>query len=126
MLEVPLDKRFAYDAQTNVLFIDFERLTVRTEREVQRIRQAVEEPVEPLGHKVYAIVNYNNFQIDPTLADTYGRMVRGLVERYYLDVTRYATSGFLRMKLGEALEARGVAAHVYESADDARRHLKPR
>jgi propionate CoA-transferase len=126
MLEVPLDKRLAYDAQTNVLFINFERLTVRTEREVQRIRQAVEKLVEPLGHKVYAIVNYNNFQIDPTLADAYGRMVRDLVERYYLDVTRYSTSGFLRMKLGEALEARGIAPHLYESADDARRHLRRR
>ena len=125
MLAVPLDKRFSYDPRMNVLFINFERLTVRTEREVARIRQAVEKLVAPLGHKVYAIVNYNNFQIEPSVVDSYGRMVRDLVERYYLDVTRYATSGFLRVKLGEALEARGVAPHVYESASEARQHLKP-
>jgi propionate CoA-transferase len=35
------------------------------------------------------------------------------------DVSRYTTSGFLRIKLGEALEKRGVAAHIFESADEA-------
>jgi propionate CoA-transferase len=38
-------------------------------------------------------------------------------------VTRYTTSGFLRRKLGEALSDRGVAPHIYESADEAQRHL---
>ena len=31
-------------------------------------------------------------------------MVKHLVETYYIDVTRYGTTGFLRMKLGGALE----------------------
>jgi propionate CoA-transferase len=39
-------------------------------------------------------------------------------------VVRYTTSGFLRAKLGPALAARGVAPHLYETADDARRHLR--
>jgi propionate CoA-transferase len=39
-------------------------------------------------------------------------------------VTRYTTSGFLRMKLGDALARRGVAPHIYESGDEAREHLK--
>jgi hypothetical protein len=30
------------------------------------------------------------------------------------------------MKLGAALEDRGVASHIFESADEARRHLKDR
>jgi propionate CoA-transferase len=29
------------------------------------------------------------------------------------------TSGLLRFKLGEALEKRGVAAHIFESAEEA-------
>ena len=44
-------------------------------------------------------------------------------QRFTLDdqqnLSRYTTSGFLRIKLGEALEKRGVAAHIFESADDA-------
>ena len=41
-------------------------------------------------------------------------MVRGLVDRYYTGVSRYTTSGFLRMKLGELLTRRGVAPHIFD------------
>jgi len=50
------------------------------------------------------------------LLDSYSAMVRGLMDQYYSGVSRYTTSGFLRMKLGEALESRGVAPHIFESA----------
>jgi propionate CoA-transferase len=46
-------------------------------------------------------------------------MVRDLTQRFYIDVTRYTTSAFLRMKLGQALNQRGVAPHIFESADEA-------
>jgi propionate CoA-transferase len=45
--------------------------------------------------------------------------VRSLTDRFYSGVSRYTTSGFLRIKLGEALEKRGVAAHIFESAQEA-------
>jgi propionate CoA-transferase len=31
---------------------------------------------------------------------------------------------FLRVKLGDALERRAVAPHIYESAEEARVHLR--
>jgi propionate CoA-transferase len=126
LLAIPIDKRFSYDPALNVLFINFERLNVKSERDVARIRSEVEKRVGGLGHKVYAIVNYAGCVIDPMVFASYSRMVEGLVRDYYLDVTRYGTSGFLRMKLGEALESRGVASHIYESAEEARSHLKDR
>ena len=51
-------------------------------------------------------------------------MVGHLTDRYYSGVTRYTTSGFLRVKLGDALSGRQVAPHIYETADEARRHLR--
>ena len=51
--------------------------------------------------------------------DDYSAMVRSLVDRFYSRVSRYTTSGLLRIKLGEALEKRGVAPHIFESADEA-------
>ena len=60
----------------------------------------------------------------PELLDAYSAMVRGLTDRFYSGVSRYTTSGFLRMKLGEALEKRGVAAHIFESAEEARVDLE--
>ena len=47
-----------------------------------------------------------------------------LVDRHYLNVARYTTIGFLRAKLGPALAARGVAPHIYETAQEARARLR--
>jgi len=46
------------------------------------------------------------------------------VMQFYEKVTRYTTSTFLRMKLGDELAKREVAPHLYESKDEAHRRLK--
>ena len=38
---------------------------------------------------------------------------------YYTTASRYTTSAFLRLKLGEALSRRRVAAHIFETAQEA-------
>jgi propionate CoA-transferase len=86
-----------------------ERFSVRSRGEIGAIVKTVESKLAPLGHRVYAIVNYDNFSILPELLDEYSAAVPGLVDRFYSGVSRYTTSGFLRIKLGEALEKRGVA-----------------
>ena len=124
MLAVPLSSRFAYDDQQNILFINFERLRVETQADIDAIEREVESHLAPIGHKVYAIVNYDHFELAPAVEDAYAAMVKGLVERYYDGVSRYSTSGFLRAKLGEALKQRGVAAHIYESPREALAHVR--
>ncbi|PWT84955.1 MAG: acyl CoA:acetate/3-ketoacid CoA transferase [Proteobacteria bacterium] len=123
MLSIPLEQRFTYDPATNHFFVNLERFTMRDERDIERIRQIVVDQLAPLGKRVYAIVNYDNFTIESELLDAYSTMVRGLMDKYYSEVTRYTTSGFLRMKLGDALEKRGVAPHIYESAVEAEESL---
>jgi propionate CoA-transferase len=123
LLLLPLDSRFTYDAASRTLFINFERLHIRTPEDVEAVRREVERHVMPLGHKVWGVVNYDHFTLDPAVEDDWAAMVRELVDRHYLDVARYTTSGFLRAKLGPALKARGVAPHIYETAEDARRSL---
>jgi len=124
MLEVPLSSRFAYDEQQNILFINFERLKVRGKADVDEVRRAIEAVLAPIGHRVYGIVNYDNFELSPEAEEEYASMVKGLVERYYDGVSRYTTSGFLRAKLGSALKRRGVAPHVYESPQQALAHVR--
>jgi len=123
MLAIPFAQRLTYDAAQNILFINFERLKVRTPKDVDEIAAAVEAVVAPLGKRVYAIVNYDNFEIAPEVLDRYTAIVQQLVEHHYWGVTRYTTSGFLRMKLGDALARRGVAPHIYETGDEARAHV---
>jgi propionate CoA-transferase len=124
LLTIPLDRRLSYDPAHNLFFINFERLTVKTQRDVDEIRDHVERRLAPLDKKVYAIVNYHNAVILPEIVPAYTEMVRYLMDHYYWGVTRYSTSGFLRVKLGDALTERGVAPHIYESAEEARDHLR--
>jgi propionate CoA-transferase len=124
MLAVPLDQRFTYDAEQNLFFVNFERLTVKSINDVDEIREQVERKLAPLGGKVYAIVNYDHFALLPDVTDAYLDMVNDVVERYYSGVTRYTTSAFLRVKLGDALARRGLAPHIYESAEEAQAHLR--
>jgi propionate CoA-transferase len=123
LLTLKLQDRFTYDPVDNLFFVNFERFAVDSSQTVQAVREAVERLLAPLNKKVYTIVNYDNFSISPELVDEYTDMVKYLVDHYYSGVTRYTTSTFLRMKLGDALRKRDVAPHIYESGDEARRAL---
>jgi propionate CoA-transferase len=119
LLTIPLDQRFTLDEQQNLFFVNLERFALRSPADIDAIARAVEAKLGGLNRSVYAIANYDNFSILPELLDEYSAMVRSLTERFYSGVSRYTTSGFLRIKLGEALEKRGVAAHIFESAEEA-------
>jgi propionate CoA-transferase len=127
LLDVPLDQRLTFDDEQDLFFVNLEHYALRSQKDIDDIRRMVEQKLAPLGRRVYAIVNYDNFSIVPELLDSYSAMVRGLMDQFYSGVSRYTTSGFLRMKLGEALENRGVEAHIFESAEEAEedmRHLE--
>lgn len=124
LLMRPLAERFSFDAERNTLFINFERLAVRSEADVDAVRRHVEAVLAPIGRPVYAVVNYDHFHLDPEVEDAWAAMVQALSRRHYLDVTRYSTGGFLRAKLGPALAARGVAPHIYETQAAAEAGLR--
>ena len=89
---------------------------MRTRDDVDRVRRVVEERCQAIGKKVALVVNYDNFLIDAAVADTYAAMVRYMETHYYTTASRYTTSAFLRLKLGEALARRRVAPHIFETA----------
>jgi propionate CoA-transferase len=120
LLSIPLEQRFTYDEQQNLFFVNLEHFALRSRADIEKIARTVEAKLGGQGQRVYAIVNYDHFSILPELLDDYSAMVRGLTDRFYSGVSRYTTSGFLRIKLGEALQRRGVAPHIFESAEDAR------
>ncbi|WP_415838239.1 acyl CoA:acetate/3-ketoacid CoA transferase, partial [Polaromonas hydrogenivorans] len=125
MLRLPLAQRFTFDAQQGLFFANFEGWTVRSEADVQEIRAHLEQRLQALGRKVPAIVDYDNFTVLPDALEAYIEMAHEVAERHYSRVSRYTTSAFLRSKLGDALSRRGVAPHIFESADEARQHLGP-
>ncbi|NRR30101.1 malonate decarboxylase subunit alpha [Oxalobacteraceae bacterium] len=101
-LTQPLEQRLIYDVLGDRLFVNFEGFEVADQATIDAIRARVVALLEPVGHKVAAVINYDNFSIAPDLMDDYVAMVTGLSERYYSKVTRYAHSTFMRACLGLA------------------------
>jgi propionate CoA-transferase len=119
LLGLGLAQRVSYDVERNILFMNLEGMHVKTRDEVDRVRRAIEERVQLVGRKVALVANYDQFRIDPAVADTWAAMVRYLDMHYYLTASRYTTSAFLRLKLGEALSRRRVKPHIFETRDEA-------
>ena len=123
MVTIPLTDRFVYEEEQNLFFVNLEAFSINTRQDIDDIRYAVETLLKPLSHKVFAIVNYDNFFIRPDLQEEYTDMIQYLVDNYYERITRFTTSTFLRMKLGEALQRRRLAPHIYETREEAHRAL---
>ncbi|MDQ1278735.1 MAG: propionate CoA-transferase [Thermodesulfobacteriota bacterium] len=123
MLEIPVEDRLIYVVAENTFYVNFESLYVRSSEQIKRIQLHVEKMLKPLGKKVLTIVNYDNFNILPELVEEYAEMVKHVMQ-FYEKVTRYTTSTFLRMKLGDELAKREVAPHLYESKEEAHKRLK--
>jgi propionate CoA-transferase len=119
MLRLPLDARFDYDQERNILYLNFEDLQVKSMKTIEDVLAKIRQICEPLGHKVYAVVNYDRFELDKDLEDAYLDGVQEMGDTYFHGVTRFTTSAFMRAKLGDTLESRGVAPHIYESEDEA-------
>jgi propionate CoA-transferase len=123
LLALTLEERLTYDPEENLFFVNFEGFSIKSSRDVQEVKESVEKILAPLERRVHTIVNYDNFFILPDILDEYTEMVKYLVENYYSGVSRYTTSAFLRMKLGDALKKRDVAPYIFESSEEAKRAL---
>jgi propionate CoA-transferase len=122
-LDIHIEDRISYNPETNTLFLNFAGMRVRTEEDLAAIKEAVDRTLEPLGKRVYSIVNYDRFVADDDIIDKYMDLVKYVEDKYYLKVSRYTSSGFLRLKLGKELEKRKVSSRIFETGDEAARHL---
>jgi len=93
MLMLPIEKRFKYDPKLKMLFVDFGHLAIRSERDVQRIKAEVESCVRPVGERTSAIVNYRGCTIEPSVSESYVRMIDALVKRCCLRWIPYGKDG---------------------------------
>ncbi|MCA0869318.1 acyl CoA:acetate/3-ketoacid CoA transferase [Seohaeicola saemankumensis] len=123
LLHLDLEDRIAFDPGTHRLFINFEKLRIRDQTDLHRIKARVEEICTPLDRPVDVIVNYDGARIDDDVQEAYAALVAGLEDRFYDRVSRYSSSAFMRMKLGETLK-RHAAPHIFESGEEAREYLR--
>ena len=124
LLDLQLSDRLNYDRGRNTLFVNFEGLAIRSQEDIDSVRRVFDALCGQIERKVLVIVNYDGFQLDDRLSDAYFEMVKELHHRYYIAATRYTTSAFMRAKLGAALPARSLSAHVFESRAEATEFLR--
>ncbi|HNC53337.1 MAG TPA: malonate decarboxylase subunit alpha [Accumulibacter sp.] len=126
LLHLSLPERVIYDPERNILFLNFEGMHVRVVEDVQAIWDICELRCRAAGKRVGVIINYDRFRINQDMYDAYAEMDRYFLAHYFIQITRYATSAFLRAKLGEAFAARSIAPHVFERREEAQAFLAGR
>ncbi|MEU0503085.1 acyl CoA:acetate/3-ketoacid CoA transferase [Nocardia sp. NPDC005998] len=119
LLSVPMQARMTYDDKRNIFFLNMEGLAPTTADDVETIRAAIESRLLQIGRKTHLVANYDNFALPADLRDLYARSAQDFADRFYLSVSRYSTSSFMRLKLRDHLAARGVAPHIYENRTEA-------
>jgi propionate CoA-transferase len=102
-LELGLPQRLSYDAERNILFLNFEGLHVRGREDVRAIEAIVAARCAEIGRPVAVAVNYDAFRVDAQIAGEYGDMVRRVAQKYYKRLTRYTAAAFMRVKMRRTL-----------------------
>ncbi len=92
---------------------------IRVKEDIVALRKLLEGRCKQIGKRVGVFVNYDSFSISEDTYDEYAEMDRYMLDHYYTQITRFATSAFMRMKLGQAFTRRDIAPHVFENKDDA-------
>jgi propionate CoA-transferase len=121
LLHLDLPDRIALDAKTDRLFLNFEKMRVRSHDEVKLVGNLVETVCAPLAGRVDVLVNYDGFRIDESLEADWARMVEDLTRKHYRTVSRYSGSAFMRMKLGAVFP--DARTHIFETSEQARSFL---
>jgi propionate CoA-transferase len=68
LLGLGLADRISYDAERNILFVNWEGFRVRTTEDVELVRREFEDRCRAIGRKVALVVNYDGFELDPAVA----------------------------------------------------------
>ena len=123
LLRLDLDDRIQLEPGGERLFLNFEKMRVRSREEVEKIRARVTGICAPLGRRVDVVANYDGAWLEDEIEDAYAAMVRDLEARFYGQVTRYSCSAFMRAKIGRAVGT-GAAPHIFETAEAARGYLR--
>ncbi len=123
LLNLDLPDRISYDPARNILFLNFEGMYVRVKEDIETLRALLEKRCREIGKRVGVFVNYDSFRINENVADDLAEMDRYMLEHYWTNVTRYATSAFMRMKLDQAFAKRDIAPHVFERKEEAQAFL---
>ena len=118
-----LEERLQYHEADNVLYVNFEGLTIETVDDVRALAVYLDRQYTSFGKRFNVIVNYDNFHLNPSASEAFFAMVKHNQEQYFLSSTRYSTNAFFRHQLGQQFTEAHLEQRIYGSFDEARAHL---
>jgi propionate CoA-transferase len=121
-----LDDRLSYDAENNVVYANFEGMSIETEEEADKLADYLDRWFSKLGGRVHVVVNYDNFNLGEAARDTFFAMVKHNEDNYFLSSTRYSTDAFFRHQLKEDFTDADLEQRIYRNFDEARKSLRVR
>jgi len=118
-----LERRIQYDADKNVLHLDFSGLEVNSIEDCENIRDVAKARCVAAGRKVKAIVNYEAFMISEDLVDTYLEITQPVITTYYENVARFTSSADMQAKLTARFQQHKLAPSLFHTAEEAEHAL---
>ena len=73
-----------------------------------------------LGHRVHAVVNYDNLELGLNAEDVFFTMIRDSTEKHFLSATHYSTNAFFRHQLGGRFTEAQLGQTIYPTFAAAR------
>ena len=67
-----------------------------TAEQARELAAYLDRRLTSLGHRVHAVVNYDNLELGPTAEETFFTMIRDSTEEHFLSATHYSTNAFFR------------------------------
>jgi propionate CoA-transferase len=120
----PLEERLFLDLDENVLYCNFEGLRLESPEQVDALAHHLDVTFASADRRVHVVVNYDNFELPPALAEPFFAMVRRNAELHSLSTTRYSTNAFYRRRLGKQFAEAKLNHTLYENFDEARAALR--
>jgi propionate CoA-transferase len=117
---IDLEKRFHYDEENNVLYVNLEGLSIETEEDVSELAVLLDQELASSDKEVHAIVNYANLYLDPGARESFFDMLRRNEEECFLSSTGYSVDTLLRRQLREEFAEAGLEQRIYRNFDEAR------
>lgn len=118
----PMEERFHYDEAGNIVFCDFEGITLDTAAQAEALGKILDEKFVSIGRRVHMVVNYDNFELATPAADAFFAISQRNIEERTESLTRYSTNAFHRRRLGRKFTERNLKQNFYGSYADARSH----
>ena len=118
-----LEERLQYHEADNVLYVNFEGLTIETEEDVRVLADYLDRHYASFDKRFNVIINYDNFQLNPSASEAFFAIVKQNQEQYVLSSTCYCTSALFRRQLGQQFTEARREQRMYGSFDEAKLHL---